>query len=226
MIDIAENIQAVKERIAEAAKRAGRSPQEVKMVAVTKTHSVETVRAAYEAGHRIFGENYAQELETKAGELPSDIEWHFIGTLQRNKVKKVLPLARTIQSVDRMSLAREIDKRATQPAQILVEVNLAEEDTKSGTSANEAAKLVEDVVALPGIKVLGLMTMPPFFDDPDRARPYFSELRELRDRIESSTGLSLPELSMGMTGDFEAAVEEGATIVRVGTAIFGPRNYD
>ncbi len=226
MNDVAINLKTVNERIAGAAKRVGRDPEEVKLLAVTKTHPAELVRAAYEAGHRLFGENYAQELEAKANELPADIEWHFIGTLQRNKVKKVLPVARVIHSVDRMSLAREINKRASGSVEALVEVNLGGEETKTGAGGEEAVELVEEIAALPNLKVVGLMTMPPFFDDPDRARPYFRKLRELRDIMEKSTGLKLPELSMGMTGDMEAAIEEGATIVRVGTAIFGPRKCE
>jgi len=226
MTNVAENLGAIKERIVNAAKRAGRDPTKVHLVAVTKTHSTEVVRAAYEAGHRIFGENYAQELESKASALPKDIEWHFIGKLQRNKVKKVLEKARMIHSVDNIELAREISKRAAEPVKVLVEVNLAQEETKSGASEEEAPRLAEEVSGLPNINLQGLMTMPPFFDDPDRARPFFARLRYLRDKIEKSTGLPLPELSMGMTGDFEAAIEEGATIVRIGTAIFGERRHD
>ena len=225
MVDVAKNLEVLIERIEKAATAAGRKPEEIKLVAVTKTHSAEVVRMAYDAGYRVFGENYAQEMETKVEELPDDIEWHFIGALQTNKVKKVLPLTHMIHSVDRLSLAREISKRAKTPVKALVEINIAEEETKSGASGREAAELVEKTAAMPGIELEGLMTMPPFFDDPDRARPFFRSLRKLRDEIETSVGVKLPELSMGMTGDFEAAIEEGATIIRVGTAIFGQRNY-
>ncbi len=223
MNDVAFNLEAVRQRIKYAAAKAGRESRDVKLVAVTKTHAPETIRKAYEAGHRIFGENYAQELEQKAAELPEDIEWHFVGALQSNKVKKVVPVCRLIHSVDRESLLKELNKRAEGEVGILIEVNLAGEDSKSGTSADEVKRLVEAANSMDKVKLKGLMTMPPFFDDPDRARPYFAQLRRLRDKVGRSMGIELPELSMGMTGDFEAAIEEGATLVRVGTAIFGAR---
>lgn len=223
MTDVASNLEDVRQRIEAAAKRAGRNARDVRLVAVTKTHAPETIKQAYQAGHRVFGENYAQELESKAAALPDDIEWHFVGALQRNKVKKVLPLCRLIHSVDRKSLLNELNKRAESPAEILIEVNLAGEESKSGTPADEVKRLVEAANSMEKIKLEGLMTMPPFFDDPERARPFFAKLRELRDEVSRSTGVGLPELSMGMTGDFEVAIEEGATLVRVGTAIFGAR---
>lgn len=224
MKEIAENLKAVRERIATAARKAGRNRADITLVAVSKMQGAEAVRSAYEAGHRVFGENYAQELEEKSRMLPGDIEWHFIGALQSNKVKKVLYVSSMIHSVDRLSLAKEIDKRAEESVRILIEVNIGGEATKSGSSEGETMMLLEQISSLPNIIVCGLMTMPPFFDDPDRARPYFAKLRELKNKLEKSTGLNLPHLSMGMTGDFEAAIEEGATIVRVGTAIFGARH--
>jgi len=222
---IAENLNAVQEKIAEAARRSGRSPEQVSLVAVSKTHSPELVAQAYEAGQKIFGENYAQEFVEKAGNLPNDIEWHFIGSLQKNKVKMVIGRVAMIHSVDKASLAEEIARRASAPVGSLIEVNLAGEETKSGLPANRVEELIAEVRRLKNIELRGLMTMPPFGDDPEKARPYFIRLRELRDDLKTRTGLALDELSMGMSGDFEAAIEEGATIVRVGTAIFGERRY-
>jgi len=223
MTDVASNLEEVKRRIRAAAKKAGRDPGDIRLVAVSKTHPPRVIKEAYDAGHRIFGENYAQELERKAAALPEDIEWHFVGALQTNKVKKVLPVCRLIHSVDRESLLKELNKRAEGAVEILIEVNLAGEESKSGASADNLKRLVEEASSIGKVKLKGLMTMPPFFDEPQRARPFFARLRELRDDVSRSTGVVLPELSMGMTGDFEAAIEEGATLVRVGTAIFGAR---
>lgn len=223
MASIAENLKEVLERISAAARKSGRSGADVRLVAVSKTHPASVIMEAYQAGHKIFGENYAQELKEKSAQLPQDIEWHFIGALQTNKVKMVIDKTAMIHSLDRVSLAQEIEKRATKPVPVLIEVNLAGEETKSGVAPNEVERLIESVRNFTKIEVMGLMTMPPFFDDPEMARPYFARLRELRDELAKNTGLKLHELSMGMSGDFETAVEEGATIVRVGTAIFGER---
>jgi pyridoxal phosphate enzyme (YggS family) len=227
-MSIAVNLQRIMERIENAAVKAGRDPKSVRLVAVTKTKPADAVIEAARAGQRIFGENYVQELTAKASMVEEPIEWHFIGTLQSNKVKYIAGLVTLIHSVDRLSLAMEIDKqwgKLGQVCDILVEVNVSGEKTKAGTKTVEAFKLVEDIAELPHLSIKGLMTMPPFFDDPEGARPYFRELRELAGKIAAMKipGVEMKELSMGMSGDFETAIEEGATLVRVGSAIFGSR---
>ncbi len=224
-----ERIKRVLERIAAAAKRAGRDPADVALVAVTKTHSAEAVREAAEAGLSVFGENYVQEARDKIEALADlDLSWHFIGHLQSNKAKYAVDLFDLIHSVDSLKLAKEIDKQAEKRGkvqEVLVQVNLGNEPTKSGTGQDEAADLCRETARLKHVKIRGLMTMPPFFDEPEKARPYFAALSRLRDRIAalSIEGVFMEGLSMGMTGDFEAAVEEGATWVRIGTALFGER---
>ncbi len=221
-------VTAVMERIRTAAERAGRDPKRVRLVAVSKTVPADRVREAASAGVEMLGENYVQEAEGKIDALDDlRLSWHFIGHLQSNKAKSVVPRFDLIHSVDRLKLAREIDKQAgkidkVQP--VLIQVNISGEETKSGIDPQGLSRLLNETGRLPNLSVRGLMTMPPFFDDPEGARPYFKALRELRDRLRESLGLPLEELSMGMTGDFEAAVEEGATLVRVGTAIFGKRD--
>jgi pyridoxal phosphate enzyme (YggS family) len=227
-MSIAVNLQRIMERIENAAVKAGRDPKSVRLVAVTKTKPADAVIEAARAGQRIFGENYVQELTAKASMVEEPIEWHFIGTLQSNKVKYIAGLVTLIHSVDRLSLAMEIDKqwgKLGQVCDILVEVNVSGEKTKAGTKTAEALKLIEDIAELPHLSIKGLMTMPPFFDDPEGARPYFRELRELAGKIAAMKipGVEMKELSMGMSGDFETAIEEGATLVRVGSAIFGSR---
>ncbi len=227
---IAERLGQVQAEIRAAAIKAGRNPDEVRLVAVSKTRPAGDLLQCYQAGQRIFGENYVQELSAKAGELHEPVEWHFIGHLQSNKVKYIAGLVSMIHSVDRLSLAEEINRqwgRLGRRCDVLVQVNIAGEATKSGTTAQEALDLVRAVSLLPNIRVKGLMTMPPFFDDPAAARPYFAELKRLADMItaENISGVELKELSMGMSGDFEAAIQEGATLVRIGTAIFGERHY-
>lgn len=224
-----ERIAQINNRIAAAAEQAGRSPDEIRLVAVSKTKPLASVQKALEAGLNLFGENYIQEAREKVGALSgSGAQWHFIGHLQSNKAKYAVKLFDLIHSVDSPKLARELNKQAAkidkvQP--VLVQVNISAEATKSGTSSEEAVDLVKAISDLPNLSLQGLMTMPPFFDDPDRARPYFRELRQLRDYIHQLAidGISMDELSMGMTGDFEAAIVEGATLVRIGTAIFGER---
>jgi len=224
-----ERIKRVIERIAEAAERAGRDPAEVGLVAVTKTHPEAAVREAADAGLSVFGENYVQEARDKIEALADlDFSWHFIGHLQSNKAKYAVELFDLIHSVDSLKLAKEIDKQAEKRGKVqdvLVQVNLGNEPTKSGTGQDEAADLCRETARLKHVKIRGLMTMPPFFDEPEKARPYFAALHRLRDRIAalSIEGVFMEGLSMGMTGDFEAAVEEGATWVRIGTAIFGER---
>ncbi len=221
---IAERLAAVRERVAEAAARAGRSEGSVRLLAVSKTKPEALVREAYAAGQRDFGENYVQELCAKAAALAdlTDLRWHLIGPLQRNKVKLVVPITSLVHTIDRAALAEELSKRAAgseKTLRVLLEVNVAGEASKAGCSPEDAVTLAAAVRALPHLELAGLMTIPPDTDDRELARPYFRRLRELRDAI----GGALPELSMGMSHDFEIAVEEGATIVRVGTAIFGAR---
>jgi pyridoxal phosphate enzyme (YggS family) len=225
---IAEHLQQIHSRISAAAARAGRDPADVRLVAVSKTRPAIDVSVAFQAGQVIFGENYVQELNTKAAQVAEPVEWHFIGYLQSNKVKQIAGTVALIHSVDRLSLAEEISRqwgRLGTVCDVLVQVNIAGEATKSGTTEEGALHLVRAISLLPNLRVRGLMTMPPFFDDPETARPYFRELKRLAGRIaaEGIPGVEMKELSMGMSGDFEAAIQEGATLVRVGTAIFGER---
>lgn len=223
--EIAARIEDVRRRIEEAAAKAGR-PGGVRLLAVSKTKSAEAVRAAYAAGQRAFGENYAQELAQKAEALRDlpDIEWHFIGRLQRNKAKQVVGVARAVHTVDRAELAVELGKRAAAAGvnlSVLVEVNVAGEASKGGCTPAEVGEVLAAVRAAPSLTAVGLMTIPPETEDPEGARPFFAALRALRDAHGGAA--ALPELSMGMTHDFAAAIAEGSTMVRVGTAIFGAR---
>jgi pyridoxal phosphate enzyme (YggS family) len=229
MSSIKDNINTINERIAQAAAEAGRARGSVRLVAVSKTKPPGLVAEALAAGHTRFGENYVQEARNKIEELSDRAaEWHFIGHLQTNKAKYVVKLFDLIHSVDSTRLASAINKEAAKidkVQNILIQVNVSGEETKSGSAPEETLKLVRHVSAMDHLALKGLMTMPPFFDDPDRARPFFAELRRIRDTVrdgEPKVG-ALDELSMGMTGDFEAAIAEGATLVRVGTAIFGGR---
>ena len=229
-MSIAENLAHIQQRISAAARRVGRDPSEIRLVAVSKTQSAGAVNEAERAGQRLFGENYVQELLAKTPEIAEPVEWHFIGSLQSNKVKYLVNLVTMIHSVDRLSLAQEISRqweKVGKRCDILLEVNIAGEATKGGTTAETLLALVRDVARLPHLRIRGLMTMPPFFDEPEEARPYFRELRRLAGVIAAADipGVEMKELSMGMSGDFEAAIEEGATLVRVGTALFGERNY-
>ncbi len=224
---LAERLAEVRLRIGDAALRASRKPESIQLCAVSKTKPASAIRAAYEAGQRDFGENYVQELLQKAEELRdlSELRWHAIGTLQRNKAKDVAKVAALVHTVDRAELARDLGKRALALGRVLpvlVEVNIAGEASKSGCAPDEAGALIGAVAETQGLQIRGLMTMPPFDDDPERSRPYFRALYELRERHGGSA--ALPELSMGMSHDFGIAIEEGATIVRVGTAIFGARS--
>jgi pyridoxal phosphate enzyme (YggS family) len=224
---IAARLRDVRSQIEATARKAGRDPDSVKLVAVTKMVKIDQIQEATQAGVVAFGENYVQEALKKIGEVKSVREWHFIGHLQSNKVKYVLGIFDLIHSVDRLSLAEQIQKRAEQKGltqQILIQVNISGEESKSGVERDKALSLVTRIKDFPGITLRGLMTMPPYFDDPEKSRPYFRILREIRDEAEQKCRVSLPELSMGMSGDYQVAIEEGATIVRIGTAIFGPRN--
>jgi PLP dependent protein len=223
---IAERWQAVRARVDAACKRAGRSPGEVTIIAVSKTHSADAVREAVAAGATDFGENYAQELAAKrlaVGELAPGIRWHYIGRLQRNKAKLVAGQVALVHAVDSVELAAEIGKRAASEQAILLAINAAGEESKGGVDAEQALELARSIGSLANVRLHGLMTMPPPADDPEASRPYFEALRALRDRMSSELGVALPVLSMGMSGDFEVAIACGATHVRIGTAIFGAR---
>lgn len=228
-MSIQENLSDVKSRIEAAARKVGRDPAEITLVAVSKTLPADYIKEAAEAGQVDFGENYVQELRAKAEELDGEeLRWHFIGHLQRNKVKYLPGMAHLIHSVDSPELAKEIAKqfakRGGHTADVLVEVNVAGEMSKAGIDPEGLQELLKELDRLPELNLQGLMTMPPFADDPEDSRPYFKTMVELRDNYSNSLGLKLKELSMGMSSDYEVAVEEGATIVRVGTAIFGSRS--
>ncbi|MBW2057470.1 MAG: YggS family pyridoxal phosphate-dependent enzyme [Deltaproteobacteria bacterium] len=225
---IRENVLRVKEAIDKAAQRVGRNPAEVRLVGASKTVDVERIKAAIEAGVTIFGENYVQEAARKIEALAGQgVSWHLIGHLQKNKARHAVRLFDMIHSVDSVSLAEELEKRARlagRRLEVLVEVNLSGETTKWGVREEEVIPLIGEISRLPNLSFKGLMTMPPFFDDPEDSRPYFVRLRTLGERIVSEKIHTGPlDLSMGMSNDFAVAVEEGATLVRVGTAIFGPR---
>jgi pyridoxal phosphate enzyme (YggS family) len=227
-MSIAANLARVKERIAAAALRAGREPESVKLVGVTKTVDLPRVELAVQAGLEILGENYVQEAREKIQRFRGLVRWHFIGRLQSNKAKHAVQLFDLIHTVDSLRLAEELNRRAGAIGlviPVLIQANLAAESTKGGVRVEEVRTLIQRVAGLDHLRVRGLMTMPPYFDDPERARPYFRRLRELSEEIAALglPGVEMVELSMGMSGDFEAAVEEGATLVRVGTAIFGAR---
>lgn len=219
-MSVRERLDDVRARIARAEARCGRAGA-VKLIAVSKTQPASAIREAFEAGQRAFGENYVQELVAKARELTDlEIEWHFIGHLQRNKVKDVVSVAHVIHTIDREALAAEISKRASADQRVLLEVNVASEPQKSGVEPSSLGALADAVRALPNLSLEGVMAVPPAADDAEATRPHFRELARLA--AELAIG---PELSMGMSGDFEVAIEEGATLVRVGTSIFGPRSY-
>ena len=227
---IRENMRAVEDRIAAACQEAGRKPEDVTLIAVSKTKPVEMLREAYECGCRDFGENKVQELLDKYEVMPRDIRWHMIGHLQRNKVKYIVDKVYLIHSVDSLRLAEEISKEAGKKnvcVNILVEDNVANEETKFGTTCEDAKQLVQDIAKLPNICVKGLMTIAPFVENAEKNRPFFSKLKKISVDImgENIDNITMENLSMGMTGDYEVAVSEGATCVRVGTGIFGARQY-
>jgi PLP dependent protein len=227
MSSVAENLERVRERIAQAAAKAGRAVDEVELVAITKTHDAERVREAIEAGQILFGESRVQEARVKIPELPSNLRWHFVGHLQKNKIRHALPLFELIHSVDSLSLAQEINRIAEEEGmhpRVLLEVNVAGEGSKFGFPPDNLRRDMEALLALPRLSIEGLMTIPPLARDAEASREYFVDLRKLRDRLETEFQMKLPHLSMGMTNDFSVAVEEGATLARVGTAIFGERS--
>ncbi len=228
-VNIKSRLERVEERIREAAVSCGRDPETVKLVAVSKTVPLDLVQAGIKAGVTILGENYVQEAREKIEALEGKtVSWHLVGHLQSNKAKHAVRLFDLIHSVDRFKLAREINTRAhaldkVQP--ILIQVNISGEETKSGIDTDEALALIREVAPLENVTIRGLMTMPPYFNAPDRVRPFFRALRALQSQVreEAIPNVDMSELSMGMTGDFETAIEEGATLVRIGTAIFGER---
>lgn len=229
---IFENIRIICGRISHAAIRAGRRPEDIKLIAVTKTISVQQIKEAIDAGLRIFGESKVQEAKNKITELraqnsDSNIEWHLIGHLQKNKAKTAVELFDIIHSVDSLELAEIADKHAEKAGKIqkiLLQVKLSNEISKYGILKDNLSQTIKKISEMGNLSIKGLMTIPPFFENPENARPYFNELRTLRDTAETM-GFYFPELSMGMTNDFEVAIEEGATMVRIGTAIFGERKY-
>ena len=226
MSEIAARLQRVHDRIGEAAQRAGRDPAGVQLVAVSKTQSAEAVREAFEAGQIVFGENRVQELVAKAPELPSAARWHLIGHLQKNKIRKVLPAAELLHGIDSAELAVAVDRVAQELGlfpRALLEINVSGESTKFGFSPDDVRTSLDDLLALPRLQIEGLMTIAPVAPDSEEARPCFAALRALRDELAIRSGAPLATLSMGMSGDFEVAIEEGATLVRVGTAVFGSR---
>lgn len=227
---LAEQLHQVEERILEACRRSHREPSEVTLIAVSKTKPVEMLQEVYDAGSRHFGENKVQEITAKYEKLPGDIHWHMIGHLQRNKIKYIVDKVAMIHSVDSIRLALAIEQEAAKKnviIPILAEVNVAEEDSKFGLKVEEVLPFVQEVSSCPHLKLKGLMTIAPFVENPEENRPVFQRLKQLSVDIDSKNidNVSMSVLSMGMTGDYEVAIEEGATMVRVGTGIFGARDY-
>jgi len=228
MSTIADNVAKLRARVAEAARRAGVEPETIRLVAVTKTIPVEAIREAVAAGITAVGENRVQEAEAKLPEIGRTVEWHLVGHLQTNKAAKAVHLFDVIHSIDSMKVARAVSRHVQEVGRdlgLLVQVNTSGEESKFGVPPQEAPGLVEEMCSLPGIRIRGLMTIGPFRPDPQEARPSFHRLRKLAEKIGSLgfPGVEMTWLSMGMTGDFEVAIEEGANLIRVGTAIFGPR---
>src|SRR5438094_7293759 len=226
MNSIAENLERVREQIAQAAARAGRVAEEIELVAIAKTHPAEKVREAIETGQTLFGESRVQEARAKIPELPSNLRWHFVGHLQKNKIRHALPLFEMIHSVDSLVLAKEINRIAEEEGlhpRVLLGVNVAGEGSKFGFKPETLRAEMELLLALPRLTIEGLMTIPPLAGEAEASRKFFVQLRDLRDAFEKQFDVTLPHLSMGMTNDIPVGVEEGATLVRVGTAIFGER---
>ncbi len=221
---VGENLQAVRQTIARSAERAGRDPNKIVLVVVTKTFPVERIREALAVGLRILGENRVQEALPKIEEIgPANVDWHLIGHLQTNKVKFIEGRFRMVQSLDAVGLVEALDRRIQAPLDVLVEVNVAEEPQKTGVLPADLGAVVHAVTAAQHLRLRGLMTVAPLVPDPETVRPVFRQLRSLRDKTSEQLGVALPVLSMGMTDDYATAVEEGATMLRLGRAIFGPR---
>jgi hypothetical protein len=226
MHSIAENLEAVREKISAAALRSGRASSDVSLVAVSKTHPAEVILEAVEAGQDLFGENRVQEAIAKIPQLPGRLRWHLIGHLQSNKIRKALPLFELIHGIDSIDLARDVDRIADELGlfpKVLLEVNVSGEGSKHGFEPSLLERQLEELLALPRLQMEGFMTMAPLAPDPEASRPHFRALCALRDRLAKHAGIPFSTLSMGMSGDYEVAVEEGATMVRVGSAIFGGR---
>ena len=224
---IAQRLAKVKEQLKEAANQAGRSSSEVELLAVSKTYAAEIVSEVVAAGQLMLGENRVQEALEKQPLLPSNIAWHLIGPLQRNKVRKVVGQFACLQGIDSLKLAKAVARVAEElevTQSIFLQIKIGGEDSKSGFEPNELLKVLEELQGSAALKIEGLMTIPPPVSNPDEARPYFAEVRKLRDKLAAESGLPLPQLSMGMSGDFQAAIAEGSTMVRVGSAIFGKRD--
>lgn len=226
MEEIAHNLARVSSQIAEAAKKSGRSPADIELVAISKTHEAEKVRGAFDSGQQLFGESRVQEARGKIPLLPSALRWHFVGRLQKNKIRHALPLFELFHSVDSLDLGRDMNRIAEEEGlhpRVLLEVNVAGEGSKIGFAPDRLRADMETLLALNRVNVEGLMAIPPLAPETEESRKYFVMLRELRDALEREFGVKLPQLSMGMSNDYIVAVEEGATLVRVGTAIFGAR---
>ncbi|MDC7302490.1 YggS family pyridoxal phosphate-dependent enzyme [Agathobacter ruminis] len=231
MTVLQENYNCVLKNIEEACKKSGRDPKDVTLIAVSKTKPLEMLRDVYDGGARHFGENKVQEMCEKMEQMPEDVNWHMIGHLQTNKVKYIVGKCALIHSVDSLHLAKEIEKQAAKQnceVPILVEINIANEETKFGIDRTEAMNLVKEIAKLPHVKIQGLMTIAPYVEDPEQNRQYFHQIWQLSVDIKNQNidNVTMDILSMGMTGDYMVAVEEGATLVRVGTGIFGERNYN
>ncbi len=227
MSEISQRLDEVNEKIARAAAKAGRRADEIELVAVTKTHPPESVREAIEAGQCLFGESRVQEARAKIPLLPGRARWHFIGHLQKNKIRHALPLFELFHGVDSLALAQDLQRIADEAGarpRVLLEVNVAGEGSKFGFKTAALRAEMETLLALDRLQIEGLMTIPPLAPEPESSRKFFTALRELRDTLQNEMRVTLPQLSMGMSGDYEIAVEEGATLVRVGTAIFGERH--
>jgi len=227
MGDIAANLERVLSRIAVAAAEAGRAPDDVQLIAVSKKQDAGKIRAAFDAGQPIFGESRVQEARAKIPLLPAAVRWHFIGHLQKNKIRHALPLFELFHSVDSLALAEDIERIAEEEGmrpRVLLEVNVAGEGSKIGFAPEKLRAEMEMLLRLGRVEIEGLMAIPPLAAEPEQTRPYFAGLRELRDALEREFAVRLPQLSMGMSSDYPVAVEEGATLVRVGTAIFGERS--
>ena len=226
MPSISENLAAVRAVMAEAALRAGRDPESIELVAVSKTHAPEAIHEALEAGQTIFGESRVQEARVKIPLLPGRARWHFIGHLQKNKIRQALPLFELFHGIDTLELARDLNRVAGEAGtfpKVLLEVNVAGEASKFGFSPEKMDAQMEELLALDRVQIDGLMTIAPYAPEAEPSRRHFAALRELRDRLETEFRAPLPQLSMGMSGDYQVAIEEGATLVRIGTAIFGSR---
>lgn len=224
MSSVGQNLQRIREQIAEAAQRSGRDPSDIELIAISKGSGTDLIEEALSHGQRHFGENRVQEMMVKAKALPADLQWHFVGRLQTNKVSKLLENPPVIHSIDRLQIAREINRRATTPCSALIQVNVSGEPSKAGVTPLDALRFTEAVISLPNLELLGLMTLAPFGAEPDQIRGHFKALTQLKENLEREIpGLTIHHLSMGMSQDYVVAVEEGATMVRIGEAIFGIR---